>query len=148
MGFFITQEIKQMIDNALILKDAGEMTASGHCTVNDSAKTIDLGTGTIDGKLVVHVLSAKHSIGNESYKLALEVCENADFTGDKLVIGNIDLSPVSENALSGIDKAPIKITEPFTNVPYKTGVSLRHCRLYATLAGTAPSINFTAYLVK
>ena len=96
-----------MIDNALILKDAGEMTASGYCNVAGAVKTIDLGDGKIDGKLVLHVSSAKHSTGDESYKLALEACENANFTGSKLVIGNIDLLPVSENALSSIDKTPI-----------------------------------------
>lgn len=138
-----------MIDSALILKDANEeMTASGYCTVAGAEKIIDLGTGKIEGKLITHVSSAKHSTGDESYKLALEVCENADFTGNKLVIGNIDIPPVSVNALSSIDKTPIKITEPFTNDPYKTGVSLRYVRLYVAVAGTTPAINFTAHITK
>jgi hypothetical protein len=150
-GHSIKQENKQMIDNKLILKDAGAMTASGHCTVSGAAKTIDLGAGIIGGKLIVHVLSAKHSVGDEAYTLVLEVCENADFTGNKVIIGGLSFPPISEDALSRINKAPLKGEDPFINVPYAidaAGSPLRYCRLYATIAGTAPSIDFIAYLVK
>jgi hypothetical protein len=150
-GFLFHRRKLQMIDKELILKDAGAMTASGHCKVSGAAKTIDLGAGIIGGKLIVHVLSAKHSVGDEAYTLTLEVCENEDFTGNKVIIGGLSFPPISEDALSRINKAPLKDEDPFINVPYAidaAGSPLRYCRLYATIAGTDPSIDFIAYLVK
>jgi hypothetical protein len=124
---------RKTYDHALLLKDAGAVTSSAAGTVSSAAKVLDIGSGELVADLVVDVSALDTGDGNETYELKLEFSAVSGFSPDvdgvKYVVTSIGRKVI-----------------PFTNLV--AGTVYRYCRIYATLAGTTPSINYTAYIAK
>ena len=131
-----------MIDNALMLKDAGAMTESGACTVDGVAKVIDLGVAAVECKLLLYLNSVKVSTGDEKYIIALEFKKTvAEFANDEAT-GPIIYVTIDASETETIGEQ----TESPQIVPFGKDKDYRFARLYVEVSGTEPSIDFTAYL--
>jgi hypothetical protein len=133
-----------MIDNNAILKDAGVVTSSGYGTVDEEAKVVNLGAGLIRGNLVVDISAIKVSAKDEKYTLHLMGGTDASFTG-QVSIASKELG--AHGALEGNRDSKIsRVVIPFQNE--ERGIIYPYCRIRHVIAGSSPSINYTARLEK
>lgn len=127
-------------DNALSLKAAGLLATSTDGTI------IDLGTGLVDGYLVIDLSACEIATGDEIYTVSLEGSTVAAMTSGsvclaKKVFGNL-VVPM-DAALSAANRYVI----PFRNE--EGGTIYRYVRLSTLIAGTiATGINFSAFIAK
>lgn len=128
-------------DNDLLLRASASLTASADGTI------IDLGTGMVDGFLVIDLVSAEVATGNEIYTVSLEGSAVAAMTSGsvclaKKVFGNL-VVPM-DAALSTAGRYVI----PFRNE--EGGTTFRYVRLSTLVAGTIDStgIVFGAFIAK
>lgn len=137
-------------DDALKLKAAGLVAA----TANGSLE-IDLGSGLVEGYLVVDATAVEIDSNDESYEVILQgstvsgfgtasaiaplammtICDKASTRGAAGVIGN------------GTDDVPGRYVIPFRNE--RNGTIYRYVRVRTIVAGTiATGINYLAFLAK
>ena len=131
-------------DHALLLKDAGAVTASGNATVASSARVLDLGDGRVDGRVVCDVSAIDVADANESYIVQLQVSNAIGFDSGVVAIASKQLgaaTPTGNSAATPAGRYEIH----FSNE--ENGVRYRYARVRYVLAGTSPSINFTAFAV-
>ncbi|MDD5385355.1 MAG: hypothetical protein PHG89_10810 [Gallionella sp.] len=127
-------------DNALSLKAAGLLATSTDGTI------LDLGTGLVDGYLVIDLSACEIATGDEIYTVSLEGSNVAAMTSGsvclaKKVFGNL-VVPM-DAALSAANRYVI----PFRNE--EGGTIYRYVRLSTLIAGTiATGINFAAFIAK
>lgn len=126
------------VDVDLALKTAGAITASTNGTI------IDLGDGMVDQIAVVDLTAiTTGGATNESYNIAIEGSNTADMTTGAVALA-------SKNFGDGIAPMDADLTTlgryaiPFRNE--EGGVIYRYIRLTTTIAGTAPSIDFSAFI--
>lgn len=138
-------EANYLYDAELLLEDGdGALTASAAGQVDSAAKIVDLGAAVrIAGEIVIDISAITINDNNEIYEIALQGSSSATFAS---VIQELAVVQVgAKEVLSGdIDSATGRITIPFRNDPI--GTPYRYLRAYVTIAGTTPSITFTAYL--
>lgn len=134
-------------DDLLELKDAGLIAASGACEVDSAAQILDIGSGNVEGDIVIDVSACEVDSGNEHYVIGAQVSSSATFASDVYELTALDLGDAA--VLSGdIDMGIGRYILPFQN-SIGDGTAKRYMRLYVTVAGTiATGINFTAYLGK
>ncbi len=60
-------------DEALELKDAGLVAASAAATVDSSAKILDLGSGFVEGNIVLEVTALDIDGNNELYDIVAQL---------------------------------------------------------------------------
>jgi hypothetical protein len=125
---------KAIFDNLLLLKDAGAIVASGAATVAGQARVLDLGTGMIEGKMVIDSSAVDVADANETYRVALQGCNAIGFGSNVVELASADM------------KATGRREVPYTNEQGAT--RYRYMRLFTTVSGTTPSINSTAFLTK
>lgn len=138
------------IDTALELEDgAGAITATG---VGSTAQ-IDLGADSVMlGAMVLQVTAIDVANANESYEIELQGTNTSGFgtAADNVVLAHIHLGDQSVTgatpADTGTDTPAAVYYVPFTND--FGGTAYRYVRLKATLAGTTPSITFSAFLTQ
>ena len=127
-------------DNALSLKAAGLVAASADGSI------LDVGTGLVDGFLVIDMSACEIATGNEIYTVSLEgstvaAMDSASVCLAKKVFGNL-VVPM-DAALSAAGRYVI----PFRNE--EGGSTFRYVRLSTLVAGTiATGINFSAFIAK
>ena len=126
------------VDVDLELKASGAITASANGTI------IDLGDGIVDQLAVVDLTAiTTGGAANESYNIAIEGSNTADMTTGAVAL-------VSKNFGDGVVPMDADLTAlgryaiPFRNE--EGGTIYRYVRLTTTIAGTAPSINFSAFI--
>ena len=127
-------------DNAVSLKAAGLVAASTDGTI------MDVGSGLVDGFLVLDVSAVEVASGDERYTVSLEGSNDATMdTGSvclaKKVMGNLVVP------MDAAVSAPGRYVVPFRNE--ENGTTYRYIRLSTLVAGTiATGINFKAFLAK
>lgn len=122
-------------DNLLLLKDAGAVTATGAGTVGGQARVLDLGPANLgDARAIVDVSVMDTADSNETYRVSIQGSNDITFATGVAELGSV--------LISGTGRSEI----PFSNV--QAGVTYRYAREYHTLAGTTPSINYTAFIAK
>jgi hypothetical protein len=127
-------------DDELSLKDAGLLASS------TDGDILDLGSGLVDGFLVVDLSACEVATGDEIYTVSLEGSNVAAMTSGsvclaKKVFGNL-VVPM-DAALSTANRYVI----PFRNE--EGGTVYRYVRLSTLIAGTvATGINFSAFIAK
>jgi hypothetical protein len=72
-------EVSKTFDASLVLKDAGAMTSSGVCTVDSSAKILDLGSGAMEADIVIDVSAIELETGDERYVIGAQISDSATF---------------------------------------------------------------------
>lgn len=132
-------------DHQLLLKDAGAVTTSGNGTVAAAARVIDLGASRCDFRVLVDVAAIDVADGNENYILQVQVSNSPSFANTVVAVASKQLgdSTVTGNTVdSVIGRYEIATSNE------ENGVVYRYLRIRHVLAGTTPSINYTAYAVK
>lgn len=129
-------------DLELVFKDAGAVTANGGATVGGSAKVIKLGAGRFEAVMLFDV-SAIAVAADANYNIVIQGSTTADFSGTKenlavLNLGNAAVRPGAA-ATSTIGRYEV----PFTTE--QNGVVYDFVRVFTSVAGAAPSINYTAW---
>lgn len=120
-------------DNLLLLKDAGAITASGAGTVAGGARVIDLGPARTEAKAVVDV-SAVDATGDRTYRVTVQGSNAIGFGSGVVELGSVTVG------------AAARAEVHFVN---QIGATLyQFVRVFSTVAGTTPSINFTALIAK
>lgn len=128
-------------DDDLLLRASASLTASADGTI------LDLGSGLVDGYIVIDLASAEIDTGNEIYTVSLEGSNVAAMTSGsvclaKKVFGNL-VVPM-DGALSTAGRYVI----PFRNE--EGGTTFRYVRLSTVVAGTigGTGIVFGAFIAK
>ncbi len=132
-------------DNALLMKDAGAVAASGNATVSAAAKILDLGAGRVDGRVICDVSAIDTTTGDESYVLQVQGSNSSSFASGIVALASKQLggaTPTGNSAATGTGRFEI----PFSNE--ENGTQYRYLRVRYVIAGTTPSINFVAYAVQ
>lgn len=133
-------------DNALLLKDAGAITADAAGTVAAAARVLDFGAARLDARVIVDVSAIDVSSADERYDVLLQFSNSSTFASG--VIGGAAISLGAAAALPGESAASAigRYEAAFSNEI--NGVTYRYARVYTNVTGTTPSINYTAYVVK
>ncbi len=134
--------------NELALKDAGAVTASGAGEVSAAAAIVHLAAETT-GLLRIVVSAMDIASNDEIYDLILQGSPDAAFdTAANIVeLQAINLSAKEvKRSDSDADNATGTYDKPFVNTG-RNGTVYPYLRIYHAIAGTTPSINYTATLI-
>jgi hypothetical protein len=133
-------------DNAMLLKDAGAVTADGAAQVSSAARILDLGAARLDGRVIVDVSAIDVSSGDERYDVNIQFSSSATFASDVVPGAGISLGDSSTIPGQSADSVIGRYEFPFSNEI--NGTTYRYARVYTNVSGTTPSINYTAYIVQ
>jgi hypothetical protein len=127
-------------DDSLVLKDAGLVA-----TTTTEATILDLGSGIVDGFLVLDVSAVEVADSNEIYLICLEGSNVAAMTSGSVTLAQIEMG--NSTAPADADTGTGRFAIPFRNE--QNGTVYRYVRLYTEVAGTvATGINYAAFLAK
>ena len=133
-----------MIDNTLILKDAGLVAADAAATVDGDAAIGNVGTGVVKGEMVVDITAIEIASNTEKYAIKLQGSSKADFASDIEDLAILEVGAAEVIGGDG-DSAIGRYVTPFTNK--RNGEVFRYLRVYTDVAGDiATGINFTAHI--
>lgn len=126
------------------LKDAGAITASAAAQVAAAAKILDMGAGRFDGTVVFDVSAIDVSSADEIYDLIIQGSNSSTFASgvENLAQLNLAAAAVRDGGgqVSTVGRYELGVTNEQADVVY------RYVRAYTKVAGTTPSINYTAFL--
>jgi hypothetical protein len=138
------QQKDQSYDNATLLKDAGAVVADGAAQVLGANKILDLGLGRVDGRVIVDITAiTTNGAAPENYVLKTEFSSSPTFASD--IVGGPCLfvgaaAATKDSAATAVGRYEL----PFLNE--QNGTVRRYMRIFTeVIAGTAPSINYTAF---
>ena len=132
-------------DNATLIR----ALAAAITSTETGSIILDVGAAMFKGDLVINYSGLDVVTGDEAYTFMLEGSPDATFG----TAGNITVCAMQRiggatgaTPVGTADPAAGTITIPFRNE--RNGVVYRYLRLYTLVAGTSPSIVFTAFLGK
>jgi hypothetical protein len=138
------------IDTLTPLKDAGLVAVSGAAEVASAAKVLDLGSGFVEGHIVLDVTAIEEASKDETFDVVVQLSPDADFgTAGNIVERMAMHFGAKEIKRTDCDRddATGRYVLPFDNE--FGGTVYRYLRLYTVVGGTiATGINYTANLVK
>lgn len=133
------------LDAALILKDAGAVTADGGGTVDAVARVVNVGPGLIKAALIVDVNALDLAGGDEVYDIILQGSTDPTFATNVSV-----LTRLRAGAAIGEDSFGIgRISRIFTNTA-ENGEILPYLRVFHDVTGGAGggSIDYQAFIAQ
>jgi len=139
-------------DDLLLANDGGLITASKAGYVDSAAKIIDLGSGLVEGDIIIDVAAIEVGSDDEKYTIALQVSDSATFASGIYQLAQIQIGSsgtAAGDCLAGdVDMSEGRYVLGFNNM-IKDGTTKRYARVYCTIAGTVNTgINYTAYLAR
>ena len=139
--------VTKTFDSLLELKDAGLVASSAAAQVDGSPKIVDLGSGDLEGDIIIDVSACEVGDSNEMYIVGAQISSTADFASDIYEICSLKLghaTPLPGDTTMGIGRYILGFQNRIGS-----GTAKRYLRLYTTVSGTVGSgINYTAYLAK
>jgi len=131
-------------DAATLIRAAGAAITA----TETGSLILDLGAGLMCGTMVVDVTAMDVTTGDEAYSLMLEVSPDATFgtAGNIRVAAELRIGGATFTAPNGAADGVGRFAIPFRNE--RNGTIYRYARLYTLIAGTTPSITFSAFLGK
>lgn len=131
-------------DNSMKIRAAGEAITA----TETGSIILDLGPGLMEGYLVADITAIDTTTGDEAYTLMLEVSPDAAFgtAGNIRVAAELRVGGATFTAPNGAADTAGRFAIPFRNE--RNGTIYRYARLYTLVAGTSPSITFSAFLGK
>lgn len=135
-----------MIDYTHILKDAGLVAADAAGQVDSADKIANLGTGIVEGHLVVDVTAIEIASNDEAYKISLQGSSKSDFADTIVDLAILELG--AKEVIGGDQDSEIgRYKVPF--ITEKNGTVWPYVRVYCDVSGTiATGINYNAHLAK
>lgn len=132
-------------DILTLLKDAGAITANAAAQVGGSNKILDLGANTrVDAVVVIDVTAIDISSGDELYYITAQVSSSSSFASDIQNVGTMNFGKSAVRLGGAIDSLIGRYELPVCTE--QADVMRQYFRLYTTVGGTTPSINYTAFL--
>jgi hypothetical protein len=128
-------------DAALLLEASAAHTTA---QTDVGATILDIGAGFACGCLIVDVTAIDVASTDEFYTISLEGSNVAAMTSGSVELAVIRLG--NTTAPGDADTAVGRFTVPFRNE--QNGTIYRYVRLSTVVAGTTPSITFSAWLAK
>jgi hypothetical protein len=133
-------------DAKLLLQDVtAAITASAAGTVATVAKVLDVGAARLDARVIVDVSSIDTVTGDESYRIRIQGSNTADLSTGVVELAALELggaTPTGDTAADAVGRREIAFTNEVNGVVY------RYIRVYALIAGTTPSLIYTAFVVQ
>ena len=127
-------------DDSLSLKDAGLVA-----TTTTESTILDLGSGLVDGYLVLDVSAAEVASTDEIYLVCLEGSNVAAMTSGSVTLAQLEMG--NATAPADADTSTGRFVIPFRNE--QNGTLYRYVRIYTNVAGqVATGINFSAFIAK
>lgn len=120
-------------DHALLLKDAGAVTADGAATVAGQPRFIDVGDAVFEGRAVIDASAIDLVTGDETYRVIVQGSATSNFAAPKELASRV----LTSNGRTEI---------PFSNED--AGVTYRYLRAFLDTGGTTPSVNPTIFIAK
>jgi hypothetical protein len=133
-------------DQSLLLKDAGAVTATGVGQVAAANRILDLGQGRADFRVVFDVAAISAGTADQSYRLRVQLSTSPTFASGTITQDTVELGHASQTGSSANTAAPFRAEAAGSNEV--NGVTYRYMRVQHVIAGTSPSINYTAYAVR
>jgi hypothetical protein len=128
-------------DNALLLEASAAHTTA---QTDVGATILDLGAGLVEGYLVIDVTAIDVASTDEYYVISLEGSNVAAMSSGSVELAVSRMGNVT--APGDADTATGRFAVPFRNE--QNGTTYRYVRLSTAVAGTTPSITFSAWLAK
>ena len=131
-------------DAELILNEGGAMTASGVPQKNAAGIVKKVGAGRFEGIVVIDVAAMDMTSADELYRIHVQGSDTEDFSGAVQNLATVELGAAAARA----GTADISVVGRY-ELPFQTeqaDVTYDYIRLYVQIAGTTPSINFTAWV--
>ena len=129
-------ERKYSFDALVNLKNAGALTASGNLQIGGVDSILDFGIARMEGVVVVGMTAIDTADANETYDIILEGSNSATFASGVNELASMKITSTGQFEI------------PFVTEKAVAGVITKYRYFRATLAvaGTTPSINFTAWV--
>ena len=136
--------IAKTYDDALLLKDAGLVAADDAGQVGGSDVILDIGSGMVEGDLVVDITAIEIASDTELYRIYLEGSNSATFASGIVPLACLEVG--AKEVIDGdTDSAVGRYTVPFRNE--RAGTLYRYIRVYTDVTGDIETgINFTAFI--
>lgn len=131
-------------DAGLLIRAAGAAITS----TETGSLILDVGAGLLKGTMVVDVTAIDVVTGDEAYSLMLEGSPDATFgtAGNIRIMSELRIGGATFTTPNGAADAVGRFAIPFRNE--RNGTLYRYLRLYTLIAGTSPSLTFSAFLAK
>lgn len=134
-----------MIEYTHILKDAGLLATSAAGQVDSEDVVIDVGSGLVEGQMIVDVSAIEIDSDNELYQISLQGCSSVGFTNTFTDLAVLELG-AAEVVGGDVDSETGRYKIPFKNE--KNGVIYPYLRTYCACSGSiVTGINYRAYIV-
>lgn len=91
-------------DSTLVLKDAGLVAASAAATVSSAAKILDLGSGGVECDVIVDVTACEVASQDESYRIAVQISDDAAFADDVYEVAGIQLGAAESEFFTYVNR--------------------------------------------
>ena len=132
-------------DYATIMKDAGTIAASAAAQVGGVDKILDLGTGRVDGRVILDVTVVTVADTDEVHGIIFQVSSSATFASAIKNIATLELNALAVSR-GGIDVGGLLGHYELGVCNEYNGTLYRYARLYTHASGTTPGIGYTAHL--
>ena len=140
-----TNQKNATYDALLLLKDSAAVTATGVAQVAGANKILDLGAARLDYRIINDVSAIKTSATDESYRLRVQLSNSSTFASGVVTHSALELGAPS--ATGNTIATPVGRYEKQGSNEVN-GTIYRYMRVAFVVAGTAPTITNTSYLVK
>jgi hypothetical protein len=133
-------------DKELQLKDSYAVTSSAAAQVSSADKVLTFtGSAFTRGDVVIDVTALDVASGDEKYTIELQLSDSATFASGVVVAASLplgDSSTTGNSADTTTGRFVLPATNRYQEYDYLYG------RLYTRVAGTSPTITYSAYLGK
>jgi hypothetical protein len=126
-------------DDALELKASAAVTSSAAGSI-----IVDLGDGLTDAYMVLDVSAIVVNDTDEIYNIYLEGSNVAAMDSGSVALAQIEMG--NATAPADADTSTGRFVVPFRNE--QNGTLYRYVRVYTKVAGTTPSITYSAFIAK
>lgn len=126
-------------DDALELKASAAVTSSAAGSI-----IVDLGDGLTDAYMVIDVSAVVVNDNDEIYDIVLEGSNVAAMDSGSVSLARIQMG--NATAPADADTGTGRFVVPFRNE--QNGTLYRYVRIYTAVAGTTPSITYSAFIGK
>lgn len=128
-----------------LLGDAVTITATAVAQVSGVDRILNVGTGRLNGNLVLDVTALDVVSNDELYRFILQGSSDSAFASGIVDLAEIQLG-ANEVINADADSEADRYVMPFTNVFGDT--TYAYLRLRVVVSGTSPSISYGAWLAK
>lgn len=130
-------------DNAMLLRAATQITST-----ETGSTILNLGSGLVDGSLVLDISTLDTTTGDEAYSFMLEGSPDATFgtAGNIVVLAELRVGGATFTTPNGAADTTGRFVIPFRNE--RNGTTYPYVRLYVLIAGTTPILNFVGWIAR